>query len=163
MLPKQSHSYSRSLSWWFLFYIIILDMTNELHSSIFDYLFYNSVWLSKSKCRSAKHYLQMRFHRLKCLLRNWSFRLVTLKKKKFGHAYSMQKFPSQKLSLCRSNDPSHSIDNTGSLTHWATRELLAGYIRIVSPYFFYYNYKYLNRGCYCSLPIWCSIYDAAAC
>ena len=42
----------------------------------------------------------------------------------FGHAHSMWKFLGQGSILCHSRDLSHNnSDNTGSLTHWATREL----------------------------------------
>ena len=34
----------------------------------------------------------------------------------------MYKFPGQRLNPRHSCDPSHSSDNTRSLTHWATRE-----------------------------------------
>ena len=41
----------------------------------------------------------------------------------FGHACHIWKFPSQGLNSIHSHDPSHSSDNTGSLTYCATREL----------------------------------------
>ena len=41
----------------------------------------------------------------------------------FGHAHSVQKFLGQGLNLCHGSILSHSSDSTGSLTHWATREL----------------------------------------
>ena len=36
----------------------------------------------------------------------------------------MLKLPGQTQNLCHSSDPSHGSDNAGSLSHWATRELL---------------------------------------
>ena len=42
----------------------------------------------------------------------------------FGHAHSMQKFPGQGLNARHSSNQSLSSENTGFLTHWATRELL---------------------------------------
>ena len=40
----------------------------------------------------------------------------------FDHTHGVWKFPSQKLNLCHFSDPSHSSDNTRSLTHQATRK-----------------------------------------
>ena len=42
----------------------------------------------------------------------------------FGCTHGTQKFTGQGLNLCHGGDLSHSSDNTGSLTHWTTRELL---------------------------------------
>ena len=41
----------------------------------------------------------------------------------FGYVLSMQKFWGQGSNLSYSSNQSHSGDNTGSLTHWATKEL----------------------------------------
>ena len=41
----------------------------------------------------------------------------------FGHTHSMWKFPGQGWNLYHSSNWSHSRDNAGSLTPWATREL----------------------------------------
>ena len=35
----------------------------------------------------------------------------------FGHTHGMQKFLGQESNPLHSSDPSHSTDNTGSLTH----------------------------------------------
>ena len=40
-----------------------------------------------------------------------------------GHSCSMWKFPSHGSNPCCRSNQSHSHDNSGSLTHWATREL----------------------------------------
>ena len=42
----------------------------------------------------------------------------------FGCTYGMYDFLGQGSYLSHSSDPGHSSDNTRSLTHWATRELL---------------------------------------
>ena len=42
--------------------------------------------------------------------------------------YCMLKFQSQASNSCHSSDLSQSSDNIGSLSHWATRELLAVHI-----------------------------------
>ena len=42
----------------------------------------------------------------------------------FGHAHNMQKFPGQTWNAHHSSNLSHCSDNTRSLTHWDTRELL---------------------------------------
>ena len=42
----------------------------------------------------------------------------------FGCTHGMQNFPGQGLNPSHSSDPGHCSDNTGSLTHCATRELL---------------------------------------
>ena len=39
------------------------------------------------------------------------------------HTHGMWKFPGQGLNLRHSSNQSYSSDNTGSLTHWAKREL----------------------------------------
>ena len=44
------------------------------------------------------------------------------------HTQDMQNFLGQGLNLCYSSDLSHSSDNAGSLTHWASRELLGKYL-----------------------------------
>ena len=44
----------------------------------------------------------------------------------FGHALGMQKFLGQGLNPHHSSDLSQCSDNTGSLTHWATRKLWEG-------------------------------------
>ena len=41
----------------------------------------------------------------------------------FGHAHGMWKLPGQGLNPCHSSNQSHNSYKTGSLTHWATREL----------------------------------------
>ena len=41
----------------------------------------------------------------------------------FGHTCGMSKFLGQGSNLRHSSNLSHSSDNTGSLTHWATREV----------------------------------------
>ena len=41
----------------------------------------------------------------------------------FGYACGVWKFPSQGSNLCQSSELSRCSDNTGSLTHGATREL----------------------------------------
>ena len=45
----------------------------------------------------------------------------------------MQKFPGQGVGPHHSSDPSHSSDNTGSLTHWATRELQKRIFNVIFP------------------------------
>ena len=42
----------------------------------------------------------------------------------FGHTHGMFKFPGQGLNLCHSSNPRCCCDNTRSLTHCATRELV---------------------------------------
>ena len=42
----------------------------------------------------------------------------------FGHVHGIQKFLGQRLNPSHSCNQSHSSDNAGSLTHWATMELL---------------------------------------
>ena len=42
----------------------------------------------------------------------------------FGCTHGMQNFPGQGLNPSHSSDPGHCSDNTGSLTHCATRKLL---------------------------------------
>ena len=54
----------------------------------------------------------------------------------FGHIHVMWIFLGQGLNLCHSSDPSHSSDNTGSLTYYTTRKLWN---------FFFYSI-YLSSG-----------------
>ena len=53
----------------------------------------------------------------------------------FGRAFGMCKFPGQGLNPCHRSDPSHSSDNTGLLTHCATRELLLPFFNCVFCFF----------------------------
>ena len=55
----------------------------------------------------------------------------------FGHPWSMQKFQGQESNLCHSSDLSHSSGNVGSLTHWATMELII----LVSLCMLYYSWS----------------------
>ena len=50
----------------------------------------------------------------------------------FGCAQGTQKFLGQVSDLCHSSNQSHGSDHTGSLTHWASRELLE-WVFFVSP------------------------------
>ena len=45
----------------------------------------------------------------------------------------MRKFPGQRLNPCHSSDLSHCSDNSGSLTHAATQELLLLLFEILWP------------------------------
>ena len=73
---------------------------------------------------------------------------------------SMWKFPGQGSNLHHSYNQSHSIDNTRSLTHWATRELL----NLILFFFFWAAFcsmwKFLGQGlnlsCNCDLCCSCS-------
>ena len=55
----------------------------------------------------------------------------------FVFVSSMKKFLGQESNMRHSSDPSHSSDNTKSLTHWATREL---------PVLHPFNYNYMGGG-----------------
>ena len=41
----------------------------------------------------------------------------------FGHTCGLWKLPGEELNPCHHSNQSHSCDDAGSLTHWATREL----------------------------------------
>ena len=61
----------------------------------------------------------------------------------FGHAHSMHKFLGKGLNPNHRSNQSHSNDNAGSLTCWATRELLKLIL---------YTYKsVVIKGAHCSL------------
>ena len=70
----------------------------------------------------------------------------------FGCTYGMQKFPGQVLNPCLSGNQSHNGDNTRSLTHWATRELLYKLIMFVNiTPFRFIHVIHATVGCSCVL------------
>ena len=65
---------------------------------------------------------------LHILIKNFFYFLL------FGHIHGMWKFQGQGSNTHQSRDPSHSSDNTRSLTHSATRELLGCFNMLLKVY-----------------------------
>ena len=61
---------------------------------------------------------------IKHFINNFDVKNFELQGVFFAHTHGMWKFPGQVSNVCVSSDPSHSSDNTGSLTCCATWKLL---------------------------------------
>ena len=102
------------------------------HTKFIPFHYYLSTGLllfSSGSCKSS-FYIKVAFHSF-CL--HSIFILLHLYTKRglcvflllllFGLIHGIRKFLSQGLNLCHSSNPSHCIDNAGSLTCCTTREL----------------------------------------
>lgn len=68
----------------------------------------------------------------------------------FGSTHGMQQFPGQGSNLWHRSDPSHSRENAGSLTHWATRGLLKTQVLTCPKWLLYGNFRDLLFSLDCS-------------